>query len=327
MRALVTGGTGFIGANLVAGLNARGIAARVLRRPSSSLTALAGLTYESAIGDILGEVADLTAVMGDCDWVFHVAAVSDYWRHGEDWLYRVNVQGTKNVLAAAQAAGVKRFVFTSSLAALGVPANGKLLNESSQFNLTPSQFPYGHSKHLAELEVKRAVAGGLSAVIVNPVVVLGPRDVNEVSGSLVLEVAKGRLRFYLPGGVNIVAVENVVAGHIAAAERGRVGERYILGGENVSYETALRTICQVVGKKPPCWTIPGWGLSLAALGVDVARLFLDSRILVDGNQTRLSRLNLFADCNKVKREFDLQGISLRTAVEHTYNWYREHGYI
>ncbi|MFZ0545965.1 MAG: SDR family oxidoreductase [Candidatus Promineifilaceae bacterium] len=327
MKAFITGGTGFIGANLVDALNQQGISARVLRRDSSSLVALEGLTYESAVGDILQSPAELAEQMAGCDWVFHVAAVSDYWRQGTEWLYKVNVEGTKNVLAAAQLAGVGRFVFTSSLAAMGLPKFGQQLDESSQFNLEPEQFPYGHSKHLAEIEVRKAVDAGLKAIIVNPSVVLGPRDINEISGSIVLEAARGRLRFFPPGGVNFVDVADVAAGHIAAARQGQPGERYILGGIDLSHKEAVTTICKTIGKPPPKLHIPRWVLPIAALGVSVGRLFLGNKIPMDANQVRMSGATIYADIRKAKEDLNLPQTPFKTTVQQTYDWYNSHGYL
>ncbi|MGO9350967.1 MAG: NAD-dependent epimerase/dehydratase family protein [Mycobacterium sp.] len=220
-----------------------GISVRVLRRPTSSLAGQDSLVCETCIGDVLDSVDTLAAAMAGCTWVFHTAAISDYWRHrGRKRLYRTNVEGTRNVLAAALRAGVERFVLTSSLAALGVPAPGQALTEADHFNLRPRRFPYGYSKHLAEYELHRAVAAGLPAVAVNPSVVIGPRDVNRISSAMFVQAARGRLRIAAPGGTNFVAVSDVVQGHIAAAERGRVGERYILAGENLSFRDAFTTV-------------------------------------------------------------------------------------
>lgn len=327
MNAFVTGGTGFVGANLVFGLNDRGVVPRVLHRESSSLRALDGLHYQSVIGDVLDPVESLADMMAGCDWVFHVAAVADYWRQGEAWLYKVNVDGTKRMLMAARQAGVKRFVFTSSLAAMGMPEGDELLAETHGFNLKPNRFPYGHSKYLAELEVRDAVRAGLEAVIVNPAIVLGPRDVNEISGSMITEAARGNLNFILPGGSNFIAVEDVVAGQIAAAERGRPGERYILGGENVPYSVAIPTICGIVGRKTPKLKLPGALMPLAAVGVDAARLVLGNRVPIDANQVRISRKFIYADVSKARRELDLPQTSFVTMVERAYGWYRENGFL
>jgi dihydroflavonol-4-reductase len=327
LRAFVTGGTGFIGANLVAYLNTQNTVVRVLRRKSSTVEALAGLDYEICIGDILDNPGSLTEKMAGCDWVFHTAAVSDYWRQNKKQLYRANVDGTRNVLAAAKLAKVKRFVFTSSLAAMGVPINGQLLNESSEFNLLPNQFPYGHSKHLAEKEVRRATAAGLPGIIVNPSVVLGPRDVNLISGSIIVEAAKGRLRVYPPGGVNYVAVEDVAAGHYEAALNGRTGERYILAGENLTHHEATKIICQVIGRKPPSVGLPSWALSIFAVGVSGARSFLGNRIPLDANQVRISGKEIYVDDSKTREELNLLKTPFVDAVQRTFDWYNMRGYL
>ncbi|MDX1663732.1 MAG: NAD-dependent epimerase/dehydratase family protein [Candidatus Promineifilaceae bacterium] len=335
MKAFVTGGTGFIGANLVAGLNRRGIGVRVLHRENSSLEALTSLEFEGVVGDILDESAALAEAMAGCDWLFHVAAVADYWRQGTERLYRVNVEGTRRLLAAAEKAKISRFVFTSSLAAMGLPEKGsegppsgpQLLDEQSSFNLAPEAFPYGHSKALAEAAVQEAVAVGLEAIIVNPTVVLGPRDVNLISGSLIVEAARGRLRFAPPGGVNFVAVEDVVAGHIAAAERGRVGERYILGAHNLPYAEAITTICEVVGQPPPQLQIPRWALGPAAAAVAAARAVLGNRVPVDSRQVRMMGAFIYADTEKAVRELNLPQTPFKNAVQQSYSWYNEHGYL
>lgn len=327
MRAFVTGGTGFIGANLVAELNELGIAARVLHRPSSSLAALESLYYESVYGDILDEPAQLAGAMAGCDWVFHVAAVADYWRQSVDWLYRVNVEGTRHVLEAARLAGVRRLVFTSSLAAMGVPAPGTLLDESHRFSGPPESWPYAHSKALAEEVVLETVERGLDGVIVNPSIVLGPRDLNRISGSLILEAAGGLLRFTAPGGTNFIAAQDVAAGHVAAAQRGRTGERYILGAHNLPYTEAVSAICALVGQRPPLFRVRRWMLPPAALAVAAGRKLLGNRIPLDPTQVRMMALDLYADSSKAQRELGLPQTPFTTAVKDAYNWYRVHGYL
>lgn len=327
LQVFITGGTGFIGANLVAALNTRGVTPRVLHRQTSSQQALAGLAYESVIGDVLDPAPGLAAAMAGCDWVFHVAAVADYWRQQPDWIYRVNVDGTQNVLRAAQLAGVRRLVFTSSLAALGVPSPGELLTECSPFNVEPKVWPYGHSKHLAEIAVRKAVDAGMSAMIVNPAVVLGPRDVNQISGSIIVEAARGLAKINLPGGTNYVAVQDVVAGHIAAAEKGRPGERYILGQANLPHAQALATICEVLGKRPPVFNLPRWSLPAAAVGVRAARAALGNRVPFDENQVRMLGAFVYADTTKAVRELDLPQTPFRQTVMEAVAWYRGHGFI
>lgn len=327
MRALVTGGTGFVGANLVAALNERAVGALVLHRESSSRLALDGLDYESVIGDILDEPEVLARCMEGCDWVFHVAAVADYWRQGKSWLYEVNVEGTRRMLQAAKLAGVRRFVFTSSLAAMGMPQEGELLTEEHEFNLQPEQFPYGHSKFLAELEVQRAVEQGVEAVIVNPSIVLGARDLNQISGSIIVEVARGLVRFLPPGGANYVAVADVAAGHIAAAETGASGERYILGGENLTSAEMVTLVAEVVGRPAPRLRLPAWVLPAAAFAVRGARALLRNRVPLDENQVRLLSRYIYADNQKAVQELGLPQTPVRVAVQRAYNWYNRNGVL
>lgn len=325
--AFVTGGTGFIGANLVAGLNDRGIIPRVLTREKSSLEALKGLEFERILGNILDPADTLVEAMRGCDWVFHVAAVSDYWRNKPDWIYRVNVDGTRNVLEAALRAGVGRFIFTSSLAALGLPDEGKLLDESCDFNIDPRRLPYGHSKQLAEIEVKKAIDDGLQAVTVNVTICLGPRDVKMNSGSIVVEAVRGLAKMVLPGGNNFIAVEDVVQGHIAAAEKGRIGERYILGGVNMTNAEALGVVCNIVGRPIPRFKLPRWMLDPMAYMVSGARLILGNRIPFEANQVRMLKVKMYATSDKARRELELPFTPFEVAVQNTYDWYKQNGYL
>jgi dihydroflavonol-4-reductase len=328
VRALVTGGNGFVGANLVAALSARGIRVRVLRRATSSLAGLAGLDYETRVGDVLDGVDALAAAMDGCSWVFHTAAISDYWRYrGRGRLYRTNVDGTRDVALAALRAGVQRFVFTSSIGALGIPAAGRALTEADRFTQRPGRFPYGHSKHLAEGELHRAIAAGLPAVIVNPSVVIGPRDVNRIASAMVVEAAHGRLRFAAPGGTNFVSVDDVVHGHIAAAERGRIGQRYILAGENLPFRDAFSTVCAVVDQPGPAVVVPRWAIPVAAAAVGAARAVLGPRLPIDGKQMRLSAFDIYADGSKARAELGVPATPFGTAIQSAYDWYRDNDYL
>lgn len=353
MRALVTGSTGFVGANLVEGLISEGHQVRAMHRPSSRLDALAGLVYEHAIGDVL-DPATLGSAMEDVDWVFHVAAVSDYWRQsGTAWLYRVNVGGTRNVLQAAMERSVRRVVITSSAASLGVPEgksltstfpgpppsegqeNGRqstsksgLLDESSVFNLSPTQWPYAHSKFLAERVVAEYVGRGLDAVIVNPTVVFGPKDLNLISGSLIIAVCRHQLPAIPPGGGNYVDVADVVAGHIAAAERGQTGERYILSAHNLTQEEVITIISQIAGVSPPRFQLPRFLVGPLAMGVDWFNQVWPGEPRVAGSQVRLTRYHMFCDGSKAKQELGLSPpIPFAESVERTIQWYRDNGYL
>jgi dihydroflavonol-4-reductase len=325
VRALITGATGCVGANLVEAVAQHGWSAVALRRNTSSLNALRGLSYESAIGDVL-DMESLHKAMRDVQVVFHVAAVSDYWRTGKERLYRVNVEGTSNVLRAAKAAGVERVVYTSSVAALGQPAFGQQADETFAFNLRPEEFHYGYSKWLAEQVVHDAVTAGQDVVLVNPVVVIGPRDVNQISGSIIVEEKRAGIPVYPPGGVCVIDVADVCAGEIAAAERGRKGERYILGGENLWYREMLRITAQVVGRPMPRIGLSrGFTLGLARV-VDLLRR-LGLSLPVNGDQLRFSTRTLWFDSSKARRELGLTTRPYAEAAQRAYDWYRSNQYV
>ncbi len=326
MQTLVTGATGFVGSNVAAALAARGDRVRVLQRATSRLDALADVPVEYVTGDIL-DPESLGIAMQDCHLVFHVAAISQYWRSHREAVYRVNVNGTRCVMQAALVAGVQRVVHTSSVAALGYPADNAPADESQVFSSDLRWFVYGHSKYLAELEVQKAIEQGLPGVIVNPGIVIGPRDLNFVSGSIIRASVKGHLRMVPPGGSNIVHVSDVVAGHLAAAERGRVGERYILGGENLSHWEAAATVAQVTGGPGPVLIMPRWSLAPLACLVDLFNRVYPAPPLVTGQQIRLGGETFYVDNSKAVRELGLPQTSFRQAATDAYTWYREHGLL
>lgn len=326
MRALVTGATGFVGSHVVRALGELGHTAVALHRPSSKLDALAGLTYESALGDVTDLDALRTAAAG-CDWLFHVAAVAAYWRSDQAYMFQVNVEGTRKVLQAAREAGVKRVIFTSSAAAVGFRADGQPSDETQSFNLPPEQFPYGYSKVLAEAACAEAVSAGQDVVTVNPVVILGPGDLNLISGDFILQMK--RLSWTLPvppGGVAMIDVRDVAHMHIAAAERGRTGERYILGAVNYPFADWFNLMADVVGVPRPGLPVPAFALPIMANVIE--RLSAAGiELPIDGNQTRLGARRIYFDFRKAWEELGAPRIDMRQSVEETYRWYLEHGYI
>lgn len=326
MNALVTGGTGFLGANLAAGLVDRGWRVRILRRSNSPLDAVKDLDVDHAIGDVL-KPDSLVAAMQGIDVVFHVAAISIYWRSKPDTIYTVNVEGTRAVLDAARQSGVKRVVFTSSAAAVGL-VKGRPSNEGDPYHERIGRFPYGRSKWLAEEVARAAAKNGQDVTIVNPSVIVGPRDLNWGSGSIIKEVAQRRVPAVPPGGVNYVAVEDVVAGHIAAAEKGRSGERYILSGENLTHRQLLDIVARVVGVKPPRFDIPRGVIPLLAFAADVAAR-AGVRLPINAAQLRLSREFIWFDNSKARRELDLPApcTPIEQAVRAAYEWYVANEYL
>jgi dihydroflavonol-4-reductase len=321
---LVTGATGFVGSQLCRALTAEGRRVRALHRGSSSLAVLDGLPVERHVGDIL-DPTSLEAPLREVSLVFHAAAQSAYWRRPQDVL-QAAVDGTRNVVRAARRAGVRRLVLTSSVAALGVPAPGELLTEGHRFNLPPTRFLYGYSKLQSEEAARQEAGTDLEIVIVNPSIVLGAGDVNRISGSILLESARGLAVVYTDGGANYVHVDDVTAGHLAAADRGRPGQRYILGGENLTHRQALTEIARIVGRRPPPLRLPGSVIPPLASVVDFVGRFVQTP--VNGAQLRMSRHRLWVDISRAQRELGLtppKPFSL--AAQEAYDWYRSAGMI
>ncbi len=322
MKALVTGATGLVGANVVEALNRAGWDVRILRRPTSRLDALEGLTYESAIGDILDEES-LVAAMAGVDVVFHVAGAADYWRKPREHLYRVNVEGTRRVVQAALRARVARLVYTSSVAAVGATSDPRHpLDETHTFNLPPDVFPYGHSKWLAEQEVQKGVAQGLDAVIVNPSIVIGPRDAHLTTGSLFKSMGRG-LPVVPRGGSGVVDARDVARGHLRAAERGERGERYILNAANLSHLELGRIIARVLGVPGPRWELSERGIRVVAAGVDLLRR-LGVRVPADGHTLRLGTYWFYVDNRKSREVLGLTYGPIETAVRDAVAWLERH---
>jgi dihydroflavonol-4-reductase len=326
MRVCVTGGTGFLGSYLVRLLSKKGHHVRVLHRPTSKLTALEGLNYESALGDVTDEASMQQAFAG-CDWVFHAAAIADYWRADKAYMFEVNVEGTRKVLAAAKAANVQRIIFTSSAGAIGLPKDNSPSDENVPFNLPPEKFPYGYSKVQAEALVKEAVAQGQDIVTLNPSVIIGAGDLNLISGTFIQQVAQ--LQWLVPsskGGIAVTDVRDVAASHLAAAEKGRSGERYLLNTANYRYSEWFGLIAEAIGVAPPLIEAPNFVLPFAANGIDLLRS-LKIPTPIDANQVRLGGRFVYFDASKAHRELYQPQIEMRESVLETYKWYLENGYI
>jgi dihydroflavonol-4-reductase len=325
MLALVTGASGFVGANIIAALNQAGWQARALLRCTSSLAALDGLAYEPALGDVT-DPKSLAAAMEGCDAVFHAAGVvADYWSQDASLTYRVNVDGTRHVVEAALAARVPRLVFTSSQAALGFGDRQTPIDETHSFNLAPAVYPYGHSKYLAEQVVLGAVRRGLHAMIVNPSVVLGPRDATLYNSRIILEVQAGRLPLVPPGGVNVVDALDVAHGHLLALERGRPGERYLLTGHNVTALHLFRQIAAVLGVRGPAGAIPERLVGPLAAALDGANRLSPRRLPLAGDVLRFGSRFLYADNRKAVAELGWTVVPLEETIQRAVAWLREVG--
>jgi dihydroflavonol-4-reductase len=319
-RALITGGTGFVGSNIALRLAERHWEVRILQRPGSSRELLEGGPFEFVTGDVL-EPESLARALQGIDVLFHAAGVVDYWRQGVERMYEINVEGTRNVMEAALGAGIARVVHTSSTAALGIHPN-LLVDETFQFNVKPERFVYGHSKYLAEQIVLEYVQKGLPAVIVNPTTVIGPRDVRKVSCGMVVEVIKHCAPPLIPpGGLNVVPICDAAQGHIEAAIKGRVGERYILGGENMSHRQLYQTIADVVGCGLKLRVMPRWQVSFLAGLTDMLQPQTSGPVPLTGDRLRLESQFFHYDTTKARAAFDMPKTPLRTTIGRTYEWY------
>ncbi|RJP36686.1 MAG: NAD-dependent epimerase/dehydratase family protein [Phycisphaerales bacterium] len=328
MLLFVTGGTGFLGVNLVRLLTSQGHRLRVLARPRSPRIGLVSDLIDFRHGDVTDR-ASLAEAMDDCEEVYHLAG----WVHVTPWgrrdAWRINVEGTRNVCEAALAAGVRRLVYTSSIAAIGCAAGGSPADETTPWTLGRLRIPYYDSKREAERVVQSCVERGLDAVIVNPTYVIGPWDVKPTAGRMILQVATGRQRVYpVRGGVNFVDVRQAARGHVAAMAHGRIGERYILGGENLTYRAFFERVAAMAGVPAP-----GWGVGYATLALPSALGSLAGRVFP----------HTFEDCNlsvlrsgfiehyvtqaKAERELGVAACPIEGAIRDALAWFVEHGYL
>jgi len=325
MSMFVTGATGFVGANLVRTLLAAGYRVRALARTGSDARNLDGLDVEIVRGDC--NDASLSEKMRGCEGVFHVAARYSLYHIDRAAVMHGNVDGTRNVLAAARTAAVKRTVYTSSVSAVGVKAGG-VADETHQGSLQEAVGAYKRSKLLAEREAHAAAAAGQDVVIVNPSTPLGPWDRKPTpTGEILVRFLTGRMPAFVDSGLNVAAVTDIAHGHLLAYERGRSGERYILGGENLTLRTLLERIAAIAGKPPPRIRLPHW-LPLGAAFVEervLAPLAGRSPTLaVDG--VRMSREIMYYDDAKAMRELGYAHSSLDEAIRSAVDWFAVNGY-
>jgi dihydroflavonol-4-reductase len=288
---------------------------------------LKSLDVEVFEGDLTDSSSLERATQG-CDGLFHVAADYRLGARDSKELYRVNVEGTRNVLNAAQRSGVRRIVYTSSVATIGIPADGTPGDEQSATSLANMIGHYKRSKYLAEEVVREAAQGGISVVIVSPSTPVGPGDLKPTpTGQLVLDAAAGRMPAYVDTGLNIVHVDDVAAGHLLAYERGKPGERYILGGQDMSLREILQMIARLEGRSPPRVRLPyAVVLPIAYVAEGFAWLSGRSgRITLEG--VRMSRKKMFFSSAKAARELGYRSRPPRQAFEDAIRWYRDNGLL
>ena len=334
MTTLVTGATGFLGSHLARLLVQRGDRVRALVRPSSRLDAIAGVRCEIVQGD-LRDTASLTYAVQGVRRVFHTAADYRLSARNPREVYESNVTGTRNLLDVCRAAGLDRFVYTSSVATIKAPAkttsrampnDGPLPNENDAASIDDLVGHYKRSKLLAEQEVL-AAAKDMPIVVVNPTAPVGPGDWKPTpTGRIIVDFMRGRMLAYVKTGLNLVPVEDVAAGHLLAAERGQAGQKYILGGVNMQLKEIFDLLAAITGRPAPSIRIPiSLAIAVAYVSEIVARASgHDPAVPLEG--ARMARSTMFVDTSKARRELGFQAGSVPAALERAVRWYSEHGY-
>jgi dihydroflavonol-4-reductase len=327
MTTLVTGATGFVGSHVVRQLVKQGHAVRIFARPTSNAEILADLPVERVEGD-LRDAASIERAMRGIRRVFHVAADYRLWTPRPEEIYETNVAGTQRLLEAAARAGVERIVYTSTVATIAVPRPGALPNEATKSAITEMIGHYKRSKFLAEEVAMSAAAAGVPVVVVNPTAPVGPGDWKPTpTGRIILDFLNGKMPAYVDTGLNVVAVEDVAAGHLLAAEKGRIGERYILGARNLTLKQILDALSAITGRPAPTIRLPH-AVALAAGYADefFARLRgREPQIPVEG--VKMSRHRMFVESDKAEKELGYKPTPVETAFERAVRWYESHGYI
>jgi len=326
MLTLVTGATGFIGSAVVRALLARGRAVRCMVMPGDAQgEELARLGVEVVTADVASREQVARAVDG-CQVVYHLAALYKLWVADPLQLYRVNVEGTWNVLFAAQRAGVKRVIHTSSIAAIG-HHEGRLSDETTPFNQWNEGNDYIRSKWLSERVARAFAAEGLPVVIVNPSFPLGQGDrVPTPTGRMIVELMNGRLPGYTRGGINVVDVDDCAEGHLRAEERGRVGERYILGSHNVSHRDLARAVARQAGLGRPLVPLPAPIMAGVAWCVEHGARLGGGEPPYTYQAARFASRHLWFDVDKATRELAMPHRPLADTIAASVRWFRDHGY-
>jgi dihydroflavonol-4-reductase len=328
MTNLVTGANGFVGAAVVRALLARGEAVRALVREGSNTVNLDALPVAIARGDITDAAALRRAAQG-CRTVFHVAADYRLWVPDEAAMLRTNVDGSVNVLESAAAAGAERLVYTSSVAVLGINRDRTPADESTQVSLADMIGPYKRSKFLAEQAVqKRAAETGFPVVTVNPSTPIGPGDTRPTpTGRVIVDAATGRMPAYVDTGLNVVHVDDVALGHLLARDRGRPGERYILGGADMSLKEILARVALLCGRRPPSVRLPRAVVYPVAVFSEVLARFtgVEPRVTTDG--LRMSRKHMYFSSRKAGAELGYRWRPAERAIADAVDWFRTHGRI
>jgi dihydroflavonol-4-reductase len=327
MKVFLTGATGFVGSHVARALAAHGAELRLLVRPTSRLDNLEGLVAETAVGDLAQPETLRTALCG-CDALVHVAADYRLWVRDPDAMYRANVEGTRALLELAREENVARIVYTSSVATMGFQSDGTIVNEDTPVSLEQMIGHYKRSKFLAEQQAIEAARAGQHVMILNPTTPIGANDIKPTpTGQIIVDFLNRRFPAYLDTGLNLVDVEEVARMHVAALEQGTPGERYILGGENLSLKQILDKMSAITGLPSPTMRVPH--------AVAMAFAFFDETITgrLRGKEpratmeaVRMGKKKMFASSDKAERELGFRVLPVYGALRAAIDWFRAHGY-
>jgi dihydroflavonol-4-reductase len=326
MRAFVTGGTGFIGSHVVRSLLQSEYQVTALVRPSSNLGNLQGLAVDIVKGDL--NTPNIWEQMRGCNYLFHVAAHYSLWQKDRKLLYFDNIEGTRNILAAAQKAGIKRTVYTSSVAAIGVGKSGEIVDETYQSPVEKLVGDYKKSKFLAEQVARSAAKKGQDIVIVNPSSPIGALDIKPTpTGDIILRFLRRQMPAYVDTGLNFIDVRDVAWGHLLALEKGRSGDRYILGNQNLSLKQLLEQLSQITNLPAPQISVPSW-IPLTVAWIDekiLSPLGKTPTVPIDG--VRMAQQPMYYDASKAIRELGLPQSPLNIALKDAVDWFMSNGYV
>jgi dihydroflavonol-4-reductase len=326
-KILVTGASGFVGSAVARSLLEAGYSVRALMRPSSTRFHLADLGLEYVEGDLRNQQS-ISAAMSGVDYLFHVAADYRLWARDRNEIFQSNVSGTRIIMEEAARAGVKRIVYTSSVATLKIPDDGSA-DETMPLPDGGGIGTYKRSKVAAERLVEAMVAErGLPVVIVNPSTPIGPRDVKPTpTGRIIVEAATGRMPAFLDTGLNLVHVDDVAAGHLLALRHGRVGERYILGGENMALADMLAIIAKLVGRRPPRLQLPRLPLMPLAYAAEAVAQITGREPFVTVDGLKMAKYRMYFTAAKAERDLGFKARPATDALNDAIRWFQEAGYL
>jgi dihydroflavonol-4-reductase len=328
MKVFVTGATGFVGSHVAQVLAEQGADLRLLVRSTSDPKNIQGLKADRVLGD-LRDSATLEKLVAGCEVIFHVAADYRLWTRDPDQMYRSNVEGTRAVLNAARVNGVRRVVYTSSVATMGFTSTGALADEDSPVSLADMIGHYKRSKYMAEELAIRVGRDGLDVIVVNPTTPVGEQDVKPTpTGRIVVDFLKKKFPAYVDTGLNLVDVRECAKGHVAALEKGKSGDRYILGGENLTLKEILDKLGAITGLPSPKIRVP-YAVALATGVVDelvTGHIFKrEPRATIDA--VRMGRKKMFVSSAKAERELGWQVVPVDGALKRATDWFQQNGYV